>query len=110
MLVNEYLSQDRLNVLTNSQGSAASADIQLLNGRLNLQDLQSLAGIDVVMLNATAEEQQQAREALAAREGAIIPLVTDARELAARCLLERHVCIDTTAAGGNASLLAATEA
>jgi len=28
-------------------------------------------------------------------------------DLASYCLLERHVCIDTTAAGGNASLLAA---
>ena len=44
--------------------------------------------------------------ALADRDGPIIPLVT-ARPDAAHVLHERHVCIDTTAAGGNAALLAA---
>jgi RHH-type proline utilization regulon transcriptional repressor/proline dehydrogenase/delta 1-pyrroline-5-carboxylate dehydrogenase len=44
--------------------------------------------------------------ALAARDGAIVPLVT-AHPDAAHVLHERHVCIDTTAAGGNAALLAA---
>ncbi|MDO5528055.1 MAG: bifunctional proline dehydrogenase/L-glutamate gamma-semialdehyde dehydrogenase PutA [Paracoccus sp. (in: a-proteobacteria)] len=43
--------------------------------------------------------------ALAAREGAILPLIT-AMPDAAHCLHERHLCVDTTAAGGNASLLA----
>ncbi|HEY8577543.1 MAG TPA: bifunctional proline dehydrogenase/L-glutamate gamma-semialdehyde dehydrogenase PutA [Devosia sp.] len=45
------------------------------------------------------------RIALSARSGAIIPLLTSADD-ADRLLLERHVCIDTTAAGGNASLMA----
>ncbi|KKC39742.1 pyrroline-5-carboxylate dehydrogenase [Devosia epidermidihirudinis] len=45
------------------------------------------------------------RIALSAREGAIIPLLTSEDE-AGRLVLERHVCIDTTAAGGNASLMA----
>ncbi len=43
-------------------------------------------------------------QALARRPGAIVPLI---RALdAAHVLLERHVCIDTTASGGNAELLA----
>ena len=41
------------------------------------------------------------------RGGPIVPLVTGLVE-AERYCLERHLCIDTTAAGGNASLLAAT--
>ncbi|MGL4321444.1 MAG: hypothetical protein ACRCS3_11330, partial [Paracoccaceae bacterium] len=43
--------------------------------------------------------------ALSGREGAIVPLigVVDAGHV----MLERHVCIDTTASGGNAELLAA---
>ena len=45
------------------------------------------------------------RIALSAREGAIVPLLADAKE-GERLLMERHVCIDTTAAGGNASLMA----
>lgn len=44
--------------------------------------------------------------ALADREGAIIPLICGFPDQA-HVLMERHLCVDTTAAGGNASLLAA---
>ena len=47
--------------------------------------------------------------ALAARPGPILPLITDHPD-AAHVLLERHVCIDTTASGGNAQLLAEASA
>ena len=45
-------------------------------------------------------------QALARRKGPILPLITD-RPDAGHVLAERHVCIDTTASGGNAQLLAA---
>jgi RHH-type proline utilization regulon transcriptional repressor/proline dehydrogenase/delta 1-pyrroline-5-carboxylate dehydrogenase len=45
------------------------------------------------------------RQALARREGAIVPLIGSAAD-AARLIIERHICIDTTASGGNAELLA----
>jgi len=45
------------------------------------------------------------QQALAAREGAIVPLITG-RPDASWVLSERHICIDTTASGGNAQLLA----
>ena len=48
-----------------------------------------------------------ARRALAAREGALVRWPAGRDDLAPRCRLERHTCIDTTAAGGNAALLAA---
>ncbi len=44
-------------------------------------------------------------QALAARRGPILPLIGGMPD-AAHALLERHVCIDTTASGGNAQLLA----
>ena len=44
--------------------------------------------------------------ALAARRGPIIPLIPGAPDVA-RVLAERHVCVDTTASGGNAALLGA---
>ena len=44
-------------------------------------------------------------QALAARQGPILPLIGDLPD-PAHVLLERHVCIDTTASGGNAQLLA----
>ncbi|MEL6913517.1 MAG: bifunctional proline dehydrogenase/L-glutamate gamma-semialdehyde dehydrogenase PutA [Pseudomonadota bacterium] len=47
--------------------------------------------------------------ACAAREGAIVPLVTS-KDLARWLTLEQTVCIDTTASGGNAELLAASSA
>ena len=45
------------------------------------------------------------RQALAHRDGPIIPLCAGAAD-ADRLIIERHVCIDTTASGGNAELLA----
>jgi len=53
-----------------------------------------------------AETGRAIRRALAERDGAILPLLTRPEE-AGRLLVERHLCIDTTAAGGNASLMAA---
>ncbi|MCH8169138.1 MAG: hypothetical protein IIC03_14600, partial [Proteobacteria bacterium] len=43
--------------------------------------------------------------ALAAREGALLALIAEPGQ-PERYALERHVCVDTTAAGGNAALLA----
>ena len=54
------------------------------------------------------QDAAQARgyaRALAARKGPILPLIGDLPD-AAHALLERHLCIDTTASGGNAQLLA----
>ena len=48
-------------------------------------------------------------EALASRSGPILPLIGDVPD-AGHALLERHLCIDTTASGGNAQLLAAVGA
>ena len=44
-------------------------------------------------------------QALAARPGPIVPLITAVPDRA-HVLHERHLCVDTTAAGGNAALLA----
>ena len=48
-------------------------------------------------------------QALARREGPILPLIGGMPD-AAHAVLERHVCIDTTASGGNAQLLAEVSA
>lgn len=52
-----------------------------------------------------AETARIYAKALAARKGAILPLVTGHPDRAHVCH-ERHLCVDTTAAGGNADLLA----
>ena len=75
-------------------------------GFLPRDALRSLRNVALVALWSDAQDLAAARVALAARDGALIPLV-GSRNLAEKCVHERHVCIDTTAAGGNASLFAA---
>ncbi|MEP4430583.1 MAG: bifunctional proline dehydrogenase/L-glutamate gamma-semialdehyde dehydrogenase PutA, partial [Hyphomicrobiales bacterium] len=75
-----------------------------LDGRIQAECLQQLAGFDVVVSWAGPDTLKQMRAALAGRNGPLVPLITDSDF--SQCLIERHVCIDTTAAGGNASLLA----
>jgi RHH-type proline utilization regulon transcriptional repressor/proline dehydrogenase/delta 1-pyrroline-5-carboxylate dehydrogenase len=67
--------------------------------------LRDLTPLDAVILWADPATAAPYAQALAARDGALIPLITEA-DPAPRLTLERHLCIDTTAAGGNAALLA----
>ena len=76
-----------------------------LDGVLPRGALATLRGVDVVALWGEGEDLRAARRALAAREGKIVPLLAE-DDLAERCRIERHLCIDTTASGGNATLLA----
>ena len=66
------------------------------------------AAPDLVACAADPAHLRDLRRALAGRDGQIVRLVTDAIDPAAYCH-ERAICVDTTAAGGNASLLAAAE-
>ncbi len=75
-----------------------------LGAMLDLTDLGAIPGVTGVVFWGDQEAARLARQALAARPGAIIPLITDA-DVSLQCQVERHLCIDTTAAGGNASLL-----
>ena len=78
---------------------------QALDGWLEREHLRELQGFDAVVCWSDTDDQRSIRKALAAREGALIPLICEG-DFADRCVIERHVCIDTTAAGGNVSLLA----
>ena len=73
---------------------------------MDLNDLSDLTGFAGVILWSDTAAIRLARAALAKRAGALLPLITGT-DIARRCILERHVCIDTTAAGGNVALLAA---
>lgn len=84
------------------------APLMFLQGVLSADALELLQDFDVVACCGETEDLRPYAQALAAREGPILQLVTDAADLH-RFLHERHLCIDTTAAGGNASLLAATD-
>ena len=65
-------------------------------------------GFDAVAHFGSGETVRPIRMALSERDGVRIPLLTSPDDLG-RLLIERHVCVDTTAAGGNASLLAEAE-
>ena len=52
------------------------------------------------------ETARAIEQALAKRDGPILPLIIGLPD-AARVRTERHVCVDTTASGGNAALLGA---
>ncbi|MEQ1944274.1 bifunctional proline dehydrogenase/L-glutamate gamma-semialdehyde dehydrogenase PutA [Mesorhizobium sp. VNQ89] len=74
------------------------------DGAVDLADLKAL-DIDVVAFSGGTETARAVRQALGERDGPIVPLVNEAIYPAAYAH-ERSVCVDTTAAGGNASLLA----
>jgi RHH-type proline utilization regulon transcriptional repressor/proline dehydrogenase/delta 1-pyrroline-5-carboxylate dehydrogenase len=74
---------------------------------LDPEALRDLSGFAIAAFDGTPAAARAYREALAARPGPILPLARRA-ELAGLCRLERHLCIDTTASGGNATLLAAS--
>jgi RHH-type proline utilization regulon transcriptional repressor/proline dehydrogenase/delta 1-pyrroline-5-carboxylate dehydrogenase len=79
--------------------------VAALDGILDPATLTGLGGIGAVASYAGDETLRAIRTALAAREGALIPLISEPDQ-PERYMLERHVCVDTTAAGGNAALLA----
>ena len=67
--------------------------------------LARLDGFSAVLWWGDAETARDYAQALAGRPGPILPLVT-AMPDRAHAVHERHLCVDTTAAGGNAALLA----
>ena len=70
---------------------------------LNAEALQRLVGFSGALWWGPGGRAHA--QALAARPGPILPLIGDMPDFA-HAVLERHVCIDTTASGGNAQLLA----
>ena len=84
---------------------AASLGCTALLAQLDLDALTHSNSFDAVACFAGDADLLPIRRALSQRQGTLIPLLTSPDD-AGRLLLERHVCIDTTAAGGNASLMA----
>jgi RHH-type proline utilization regulon transcriptional repressor/proline dehydrogenase/delta 1-pyrroline-5-carboxylate dehydrogenase len=82
--------------------------VAAISGLLMPQALETASGFAAIASNAGSETLRQYRIAMARRDGALLPLITE-QNSAERYVIERHLCIDTTAAGGNASLIAASE-
>ena len=79
--------------------------VAAIDGELDPDALGVVGGFAAVAVWHDRSLQQRARKALAGRPGPILPLVTGPGEITPY-QLERHLCIDTTATGGNAALLA----
>ena len=73
-------------------------------GRLDPEALVTMGGLSGVLWWGDEAEARAIAGALARRAGPILPLVTGLPDIG-HALHERHVCVDTTAAGGNAALL-----
>ncbi|NRB19192.1 MAG: bifunctional proline dehydrogenase/L-glutamate gamma-semialdehyde dehydrogenase PutA [Rhodobacteraceae bacterium] len=73
-------------------------------GRVDLQQIQQIQGISGVLWWGDEAIGRTIEQALARRSGPILPLIPGQPDRA-RVLGERHICVDTTAAGGNAALL-----
>ncbi|MFD1342581.1 bifunctional proline dehydrogenase/L-glutamate gamma-semialdehyde dehydrogenase PutA [Litorisediminicola beolgyonensis] len=83
----------------------AGAPIKGIDGTVAPGDLSQIDPLVTVAAAGATDWTRSLRVALAARDGRIVQLETEVIA-PARYYAERHVCIDTTAAGGNASLLA----
>ncbi|SLN28433.1 bifunctional proline dehydrogenase/L-glutamate gamma-semialdehyde dehydrogenase PutA [Roseisalinus antarcticus] len=74
-------------------------------GHVAPEALSRLPRIAAVLWWGNEDEARAHDLALAERDGPLVALVTNAPDVGHACH-ERHVCVDTTAAGGNAQLLA----
>lgn len=76
----------------------------IATGTLSPEALTSLTGIAGALYWGDVDNARAMEQALARRNGPILPLITGLPDTA-RARGERHLCVDTTAAGGNAALL-----
>ena len=82
----------------------AVGGVGVAGGTVDPEALASEQGISGALWWGDAAGGRPYAEALARREGPILPLIGGVPD-AAHLRIERHVCIDTTASGGNAQLL-----
>ena len=83
---------------------AAAGGIGVPLPNLNLEALEKLQGFASVIHWGDISEQQKARRILARRDGPIVQFATG-KNIAWAVTAEQHICIDTTASGGNTELL-----
>jgi len=81
--------------------------VAVLTYGLDPQALETLRGFSAALWWGDADKARAYDCALARRDGPILPLITTLPDKA-HVTIERHTCVDTTASGGNAALLAET--
>jgi RHH-type transcriptional regulator, proline utilization regulon repressor / proline dehydrogenase / delta 1-pyrroline-5-carboxylate dehydrogenase len=85
------------------EGFNNTLPIHRIKGDLNPAHLANLSGLYAVSLSGAEEWCRQARRILSQRQGVIVPLLLEPG-LSPRHVCEKHLCEDTTAAGGNPQL------
>lgn len=89
--------------------SGSGLPIRILEGSVESHASLGSLPIDAVAAASMPDDARcELRKALAARDGTIVPLITELSDSIAFCN-ERSICIDTTASGGNAALLAESD-
>ena len=86
----------------------AGAPVAALEGVVPAEALGAIEGASGYALVGAGEALRPYRQALAGRDGEILPLITEAISPYSY-MVERALCVDTTAAGGNAQLLASAD-
>ncbi len=92
--------------------SAAGRDLAAVLGEHAAIDEQAVAAANAVLFDGDAASEKALRQSLASLDGAIVPLLRaqpDGRHDLYRLVSERAVSVNTTAAGGNASLMSLSE-
>jgi len=91
----------------NQSAALLAIPVSFVNGAVDVNALTQLQGFSALLSDESNERLRLYKIALAERTGALIPIISECS--AERFVLERHLCVDTTAAGGNASLIATVE-
>lgn len=79
-----------------------------IDGQLQAKQLADIEGFEVVAFFGPDAEARQFRQVLANRPGRLIPLsISD--DMHHLCIQERHTCVNTTASGGNTTLLSSMQ-
>ncbi len=81
-------------------------------GPVRYADALDPGAVDAVLLDADGDRARRMRDALAAADGKIVPVIVpegDGTYDPARLVVERTVTVNTAAAGGNAALLSLSE-
>ncbi|MDP4031657.1 MAG: bifunctional proline dehydrogenase/L-glutamate gamma-semialdehyde dehydrogenase PutA [Pseudorhodobacter sp.] len=98
------LGPDAAAAAAQAQAIRALGGTAVLAPGLAAEALTRLGGFSGAIYWGDAQAARPYAQALAGRSGPILPLIGGLPD-AAHVTLERHVCIDTTASGGNAQLL-----
>ena len=93
---------------TVDRAAKAGLPVVGVEGQLEPDALETVKGFEAAVSCGEHSVLKPYRQALRKRGGALLPLITE-HKLDQRYVIERHLCVDTTAAGGNASLIAASE-